>query len=286
MIASPIHFAVREAWEEYGSRKRKLAADIFYSRDRPAGTERAPNDQSGEERPLLRIGLFRGRRRSNEWYVFTRTGTICEGIRPSVKERWAIGSSSQCGRIPYLWMIAGSFFTAWMGQLAHLLKDECDWRIVALFRGGLAFIFSLLFVRLSGARLIVWRPAALWLRGIASSISLLCTFYALSRLPTSEVMTLTNTFPIWVAFLSWPLFRIAPSLSVWLAALCGVIGVALIESPHFGTESGSSLAIALAVVSAATSAVAMLGLHRIQGVAPWAIVAHYSGVATIVVAGA
>jgi len=183
-------------------------------------------------------------------------------------------------------MIAGSFFTAWMGQLAHLLKDECDWRIVALFRGGLAFIFSLLFVRLSGARLIVWRPAALWLRGIASSISLLCTFYALSRLPTSEVMTLTNTFPIWVAFLSWPLFRIAPSLSVWLAALCGVIGVALIESPHFGGESGSSLAIGLAVVSAATSAVAMLGLHRIQGVAPWAIVAHYSGVATIVVAGA
>jgi drug/metabolite transporter (DMT)-like permease len=143
-----------------------------------------------------------------------------------------------------------------------------------------------MFVRLSGARLILWRPAALWLRGIASSISLLCTFYALSRLPTTEVMTLTNTFPIWVAFLSWPLFRIAPSLSVWLAALCGVIGVALIESPHFGTETGSSLAIGLAVVSAATSAVAMLGLHRIQGVAPWAIVAHYSGVATIVLAGA
>src|SRR6185312_16790014 len=88
MIASPIHFAVREAWEEYGSRKRKLAADIFYSRDRPAGTERAPNDQSGEERPLLRIGLFRGRRRSNEWYVFTTTGTICDGACwPSGRQR-------------------------------------------------------------------------------------------------------------------------------------------------------------------------------------------------------
>jgi drug/metabolite transporter (DMT)-like permease len=97
-------------------------------------------------------------------------------------------------------------------------------------------------------------------------------------------MTLTNTFPIWVAFLSWPLFRIPPSLSVWLAAICGVFGVALIESPHFGTESGSSLAIGLSVAAAATSAVAMLGLHRIQGVAPWTIVAHYSGVATIVVA--
>lgn len=181
-------------------------------------------------------------------------------------------------------MIAGSFFTAWMGQLAHLLKDECEWRVVALVRGGLAFLFALLLVRWSGAKLAIWRPGALWLRGLASSASLLCTFFALSQLPTSEVMTLTNTFPIWVAFLSWPLFRAAPSLSVWIAAVCGVVGVALIESPHFGTGSSGSLAIGLSLVAAATSAVAMLGLHRVHGVAPWAIVAHYSGVATVVVA--
>ncbi len=180
-------------------------------------------------------------------------------------------------------MIAGCFFTAWMGQLAHLLRSECDWRIVALVRGSLAFVFAVGLARLSGAKLVFWRPPALWLRGCASSISLLCTFYALSRLPTSEVMTLTNTFPIWVAFLSWPLLQMRPTLSVWLAAVCGVAGVALIQSPHFEADSHGTLAVALSLTAAMTSAVAMLGLNRLRGVHPWAIVAHYSGLATVVV---
>jgi drug/metabolite transporter (DMT)-like permease len=141
---------------------------------------------------------------------------------------------------------------------------------------------------MSGAQLVLWRPAALWLRGCASSISLLCTFYALSQpqISTSEVLTLTNTFPIWVALLSWPLLRMRPTLSSWVAALCGVAGVALIQSPHYQGSSGATLAIALSMTAALTNAIAMLGLHRIKGVHSWAIVVHYSGVATVFVLGA
>ena len=182
-------------------------------------------------------------------------------------------------------MLAGCFFTAWMGQLAHLLKDNCDWRLVALARSSLAFLFALGLTRLSGADLVFWGPGALWLRGCASSLSLLFTFFALARLNTSEVMTLTNTFPIWVAFLSWPLLRIRPSLSVWLAAGCGVFGVALIQSPHFQTDAGATQAVLLSLAAALTSAVAMLGLHRLKALHPWAIVTHYSGVATVFVLG-
>jgi drug/metabolite transporter (DMT)-like permease len=193
---------------------------------------------------------------------------------------------SQRGVGPYLWMVSGCFFTAWMGQLAHLLKDTCDWRVVALARSSLAFVFALGLARLSGARLVFWRPGALWLRGCASSVSLLCTFFALTQLPTSEVLTLTNTFPIWVALLSWPLLRVRPSWSVWLAAGCGVLGVALIQSPHFEAGPRATQAVALSLTAALTSAVAMLGLHRLKGVHPWAVVAHYSGVATLIVLGA
>jgi drug/metabolite transporter (DMT)-like permease len=182
-------------------------------------------------------------------------------------------------------MLVGCFFTAWMSQLAHLLKDTCDWRLVALARGGLALGFALGLTHLSGARLVLWRPGALWLRSAASSISLLCTFFALARLPTSEVLTLTNTFPVWVALLSWPLLQVRPTLSVWLAAAGGVCGVAMIQSPHFHGDVQALPAIFLALVSALTSAVAMLGLNRLKGVHPWAIVTHYSGVATLVVLG-
>src|SRR5690242_16955601 len=180
-------------------------------------------------------------------------------------------------------MMAGCFFTAWMGQLAHLLRDTCDWRLVALARSSLAFLFALGLTHLSGASPVFWGPGALWLRGCASSLSLLFTFFALARLNTSEVMTLTNTFPIWVAFLSWPLLRIRPSLSVWLAAGCGVFGVALIQSPHFRADAGATQAVLLSLAAALTSAVAMLGLHRLKALHPWAIVTHYSGVATVFV---
>lgn len=180
-------------------------------------------------------------------------------------------------------MLGGCFFTAWMGQFAHLLKDSCDWRVVALARSSLAFVLAFCLARLSGATLVFWRPGALWIRGCASSLSLLCTFFALAQLPTSEVMTLTNTFPIWVALLSWPLLRVRPSLSVWLAAGCGVCGVALMQSPHFENNSKAIFAIALSLTAALTSAIAMLGLNRVKGVNSWAIVVHYSGVATLFV---
>lgn len=187
---------------------------------------------------------------------------------------------------PYLWMICGCFFLAWMAQFAHLLKDTCDWRAVALVRASLAFVFALTMARLTGAKLVLWQPSALWLRGCASSMSLLCTFFAFTALPTAEVLTLTNTFPIWVAFLSWPLLEVRPSLTAWFAAGIGVLGVALIQSPHFEVNGRALHAVVISLVAALTNAIAMLGLHRLKGLHPWAIVAHYSGVATAFVSGA
>jgi drug/metabolite transporter (DMT)-like permease len=196
-----------------------------------------------------------------------------------------VSAAGQRSLAPYLWMVLGAFSLAWMSQFAHLLKAYCDWRIVALARSSLAFVFAFGMARLAGARLVFWRPYALWLRGCASSISLLCMFYAFTKLPTSEVLTLTNTFPIWVAFLSWPLLHVRPSLAVWVAAACGVLGVALIQSPHFEANPASTGAVLLSLTAALTNAIAMLGLHRLKGVEPWAIVVHYSGVATTFVLG-
>jgi drug/metabolite transporter (DMT)-like permease len=193
------------------------------------------------------------------------------------------GSSSFA---PYAWMLGGCFAFAWMSEFAHQLGPTCDWRIVALGRSLLAFTFALGLARASGARLVFRDPPVLWLRSVCGSLSLLCTFFALSHLRTSEVLTLTNTFPIWVALLSWPILRVRPSAAVWLAAACGVAGIALIQQPHFEAVPGARLAVPLALVAAFTSAVAMLGLHRLKGLDPLAIVVHFSGVATLFVLGA
>jgi drug/metabolite transporter (DMT)-like permease len=81
------------------------------------------------------------------------------------------------------------------------------------------------------------------------------------------------------------MLHVAPSLATWVAAIAGVAGVALIQSPHFQSDPKSTWPIALALSAALTNALAMLGLNRLKGLDPWAIVVHYSGFATVVVLG-
>src|SRR5262245_32157036 len=70
----------------------------------------------------------------------------------------------------YLWMLLGCFSFAWMGQFAGLLVGRCDWRIVALARAGLVLLLAASIARTSGARLVVLRPPALWMRSLAGSV--------------------------------------------------------------------------------------------------------------------
>jgi drug/metabolite transporter (DMT)-like permease len=175
-------------------------------------------------------------------------------------------------------MLLGSFAFAWMGTLTHALASFCDWRVIALVRTALALIFGAALVVAAGAQLVFFRPRILWVRSIAGSVSLVCTFFALTRLPVSDVLTLTNTFPIWVALLSWPLLGERPSSWVWLAVACGVTGVILIQQPHIAAGNFASL---VALASSVTTALALLGLHRLQHIDVRAIVVHFSAVSLL-----
>src|SRR5438477_4738547 len=98
------------------------------------------------------------------------------------------------------------------------------------------------------------------MRSLAGSLSLIGTFFALTRLPVSDVLTLTNTFPIWVAVLSWPLLRQAPPPQVWISIASGVAGVVLIQQPHFAEGKFAPL---VALCAAFFTGISMIGLHRL-----------------------
>jgi drug/metabolite transporter (DMT)-like permease len=182
-------------------------------------------------------------------------------------------------------MLCGCVAFAFMSLFASVLglQYHCDWRVIALFRSGLATVFALALCLQGRAPLVVFRPRILWLRSFAGSASLCCTFYALTHLPVAEVLVLTYTFPIWVALLSWPLTREVPDRSAWLSALAGVMGVVVIQQPHDG---GDYVAALFALIAALATSVAMLGLHRLHGVDPRAIVVHFSAVSTLFIVAA
>jgi drug/metabolite transporter (DMT)-like permease len=85
-------------------------------------------------------------------------------------------------------------------------------------------------------------------------------------------------FPIWVALLSWPVLREAPSLWLWLCVLSGVAGVVLIQQPHLAEGNLATLA---ALAASVFTAIAMLGLNRLAAIDPRAIVTHFSAVAVV-----
>ncbi len=181
--------------------------------------------------------------------------------------------------MPYFWMLGGACSFACMSFLASSLREECPWQWIAVARTGFALLFALGLALGTGTKLVFFRPATLWMRSIAGSISLVGGFYAMTHHNVSEVLTLTNMFPLWVAVLSWPMLRESPPSEVWVAMAVGIVGVVVMQQPFSqGSSGGFSLAIAAAVLSSFTSAVAMIGLHRLKQIDPRAIVVHFSAV--------
>ena len=107
---------------------------------------------------------------------------------------------------PYVWMLCGSFSFAVMAVLAESLTRRatpdssplCDWQTVAVFRAGLVTLFAALLAKHAGVKLVWLRPGRLWVRSVAGSCSMVCAFYAFGHLHSEDVVTLSNTFPIWV----------------------------------------------------------------------------------------
>lgn len=187
-------------------------------------------------------------------------------------------SMSRSGLLPYIWMLLGASFFACMAAFARALRDDVDWQWIAIARTGLAMLFAATMAVIARKQLVFFRPAKLWMRSIAGSVSLVCGFYAMTHYPISEVLTLTNMFPLWVAILSLPLLGEWPPVDVWPALAFGLIGVVLIQQPQPQFGQGH-IAVAAAVLSSFTSAIAMIGLHKVREIDPRAIVAHFSAVA-------
>jgi drug/metabolite transporter (DMT)-like permease len=179
-------------------------------------------------------------------------------------------------------MLLGSVAFAVMATMANALTPRCDWQIIALARTMLALVFAALLGYGAGVKFVFLRPRTLWVRSIAGSISLVCTFYAYSKIPVSDLLTLTHMFPVWVALLSWPVLGEKPSPGVWVSVVIGLVGVALIQQVHLAAGNFASL---VALASSLFTAIAMLGLHRLQHIDVRAVVVHFSGVSLLFAIG-
>jgi drug/metabolite transporter (DMT)-like permease len=175
-------------------------------------------------------------------------------------------------------MLWASVAFAIMAAVTHWAGERSDWQLVAVSRAFIAFFFSLVIAIASGVKLVIRGPKTLWVRSLAGSTSMMCNFYALTHLPVSDTLTLMNTAPIWVTLLLWFVFKQRPTTGIVIAVLTSVVGIALIQQPHF--QSGK-FACLMALCGAFCTSIAMLGLNRLRSIDPRAVVVHFSGVASL-----
>lgn len=188
------------------------------------------------------------------------------------------GSASPDSLKPALWMICGAASFTLMGGMANILGTRCDWRLVAQTRTIFSFLAAATLTYLAGAKFVVIRPGILWVRSIAGTLSLISTFYALTHLPVADVLTLTNTYPLWIVAIGFLFWGESVEGSILASIVSAVIGVALIQQPHM---DGNRVALFAALAAACFTSVAMMGLNRLGHIDPRAVVAHFSAVASI-----
>lgn len=175
-------------------------------------------------------------------------------------------------------MLWASLAFAVMAAVSHLAGERCDWQLVVVARAAVAFCFSLLIAKAFGVKLVLFGSRTLWVRSLAGSTGMLCNFYALAHLPVSDTLTLMNTAPIWVTLFLWLVFKQKPTPGIAMAVLISVIGIVLIQQPHF---QDGKFACLMALCGAFCTSIAMLGLNRLHHIDPRAIVVHFSGVASV-----
>jgi drug/metabolite transporter (DMT)-like permease len=178
-----------------------------------------------------------------------------------------------------LLMVFGGFAFATMGALTHELGKHCDWLLIAFFRMLISFIITLALALRAGINPFVFTNSTLWLRSFVGSSAMLATFYALTKLPISEVAVITETRPIWVAIVAGYILGETSGKKIWLSIIFSMIGVILVEHPRI---LGQNFAGLLAVYAAFGGAVVMICLRKLKDLDLRVIVTHFSGTATII----
>lgn len=85
----------------------------------------------------------------------------------------------------------------------------------------------------------------LLLRAVFGTVGIFANFYALSRIPIGEAMTLNKTAPFFTVFFSWLLLGERVSRTQFACLLLAFFGAMLVMKPGFGGEDMFASAVAL-----------------------------------------
>ena len=178
-----------------------------------------------------------------------------------------------------LCILASAFGFALMAMFVRLADDfggEIGCFQKSFFRNAIALVIAVTVFaarrREDPASVRLPRTAAVWaplvLRALCGTLGIFANFYALSRVPIGEAMTLNKTAPFFTVLISWAFFGERMRLRQALTLLVAFAGVALVAKPGFAGAAAVPLLTGLvsgAMAGTAYACVHKLGILKVPG---------------------
>lgn len=164
------------------------------------------------------------------------------------------------------WMLLACTLFAVMSLAAKRAMRELPFLEVASGRAFFGAMWIWLFARFRGHTLEVHDKKTQWSRTGAGIAAMMCGFFALSRLPMGDAVTLGNLTPLILAVVSQRALGERSGSGLYVAVVLGLLGVSMIAGASFAHPHGGhvgAMGFIAAVVGACCSAVAMIFLRRL-----------------------
>lgn len=164
-----------------------------------------------------------------------------------------------------LYMVIASFCFALTGACTRFLGNQISSVELVFFRNviGVGFILATLFhkpIKQQGGK-----PLLLIFRGVIGTLALYTFFYSITQIGLAEAITYQQTYPIWLALLSFYFLGEFLKRSEWWAILMGFLGILLIFLPQMtGGGLTSTRNHAIGVINAVLTALAYLSIRGLS----------------------
>ena len=164
-----------------------------------------------------------------------------------------------------LLMTASAVMFGVMAVVIRLASEHMHAFEIGFFRSFFGLIFALPLLIKPGLRLLHTQRFSLYLlRSLFGTVSMLCSFWALSHLPLAQAISISYSTPLFVTIGAVLMLGEVVRLRRWSAVIIGFVGVLVILRPHSSDFSPAMLIALLSAALAAGSYISIKFLSRTE----------------------
>lgn len=161
-------------------------------------------------------------------------------------------------------MLIASFCFSLVGACTRILGKDINTIELVFFRNLIGVVFILFSVFQKPLVQVGGKPFLLVFRGVIGTIALYTFFYSISKIGLAEAITYQQTYPIFIAVLSFLVLGERLIAKEWGAIFLGFGGICLIFLPQISAGSLSVKSHTIGIVNALLTALAYLSIRELS----------------------